>query len=189
MARKVGIDLDDVRTTAVAIAEHDGIDAVTMAAVARALGIRTPSLYAHVDGVAGLRGLVAAQGAHRLARALAEAADGCTGGDALRAFAQAYREFAHDSAGLYDAAQADAPSPADDPELAAALTAPVDLVAAALEALGVPREQHVHHVRSIRAALHGFVDLERKAGFGLPDDVDASYATLVELLLAGLERH
>jgi Tetracyclin repressor-like, C-terminal domain len=33
----------------------------------------------------------------------------------------------------------------------------------------------VDAIRSLRAALHGFVELERAGGFGLPDSVDRSY--------------
>lgn len=186
MARRAGVDLDDVRAAAVAIADGQGYDALTLAAVARDVGIRAPSLYAHVDGLAGLRRLVAVEGAHRLAGALADAADGASGEDALRVFAAAYRTFAHRHPGLYDAVQADAPAPADDPGLAAALLEPVHLVAAALDDLGLPPDRHVHLVRGVRAALHGFVDLERRGGFGLPEGVDASFGALVDLLVAGL---
>lgn len=186
MARKAGIDLDDVRAAAVEIADRGGYDGLTVAAVARELGIRSPSLYAHVDGVSGLRRLVAAEGAHRIADALAEAARGISGEQALRAFAHAYRAFAHRHPGLYDAVQADAPSPSEDPSLAAALAEPIHLVAAALSDLDLPPERHVHLIRGIRSALHGFVDLERQGGFGLPEDIDTSFAVLTDLLVAGL---
>jgi hypothetical protein len=34
--------------------------------------------------------------------------------------------------------------------------------------------------------LHGFVALERSGGFGLPEDTDKSFATAVDMLIAGL---
>jgi hypothetical protein len=34
--------------------------------------------------------------------------------------------------------------------------------------------------------LHGFVSLEASGGFGLPDDVDESFETLIDVLVAGL---
>ena len=43
-------------------------------------------------------------------------------------------------------------------------------------------------VRAVRAAVHGFVVLELDGGFGMPDDVDASFAFLVDGLVGGLER-
>jgi len=186
MARKAGIGLDDVRAAAVDIADRDGHDGLTVAAVARELGIRSPSLYAHVDGVSGLRRLVAVEGAHRIAAALSDSALGISGEQALRSFAHAYRAFAHLHPGLYDAIQADAPSPDEDPALAAALAEPVHLVAAALSDLDLPPERHIHLIRGIRCALHGFVDLERRGGFGLPEDIDTSFVALTDLLVGGL---
>jgi len=44
----------------------------------------------------------------------------------------------------------------------------------------------VHAVRTVRSAVHGFVMLELAGGFGLPEDVDASFAHLVRVLEAGL---
>ena len=41
-------------------------------------------------------------------------------------------------------------------------------------------------IRTVRSALHGFVSLEASGGFGLPDDVDASFETLVDVLIAGM---
>lgn len=38
----------------------------------------------------------------------------------------------------------------------------------------------------LRAALHGFVSLEREGGFAIPIDVDESYRRLVHILDRGL---
>jgi hypothetical protein len=41
-------------------------------------------------------------------------------------------------------------------------------------------------VRTVRSALHGFVSREASGGFGLPEDVDASFQVLLDVLAAGL---
>ena len=64
----------------------------------------------------------------------------------------------------------------------------VDEMARAVAALGVPPENRIDAVRAVRAAVHGFVVLELGGGFGMPDDVDASFAFLVDGLVGGLER-
>jgi len=43
----------------------------------------------------------------------------------------------------------------------------------------------VHAVRAIRSALHGFVDNERRGGFGMPLDIDESFAVMLDLILPG----
>jgi hypothetical protein len=42
-------------------------------------------------------------------------------------------------------------------------------------------------VRIVRAALHGFAALETEEGFGIPLDVDDTFARLVDVLDRGLE--
>ena len=61
-------------------------------------------------------------------------------------------------------------------------------LSAAVAALGVPDERRIDAVRAFRAAMHGFVVLELEGGFGMPDDVDASFDFLVAGLVGGLER-
>lgn len=186
MARKLGLTLDDVVSAATAIADADGLEGVTMASVAARLGVKTPSLYAHVDGLAALRRTLALAAARALADALQQATVGRYGADAIRSAAYAYRAFAAQSPGLYGSAQL-AADPADDPELAAALYTVIVPVLRAISEAGVKRpDAHVHLTRALRSALHGFVHLERHGGFGLPADVDESFRRLVDLLLAGL---
>ena len=48
------------------------------------------------------------------------------------------------------------------------------------------RTRSIHAVRAVRAALHGFVALEAAGGFGLPVDREASFDRLVAALAAGL---
>ena len=50
---------------------------------------------------------------------------------------------------------------------------------------GIPEVDLVHAVRAIRSALHGFVDNERRGGFGMPLDIDESFAVMLDLILPG----
>jgi hypothetical protein len=59
-------------------------------------------------------------------------------------------------------------------------TDPVAVLAAVLRGFGITEDRSVHAIRALRSALHGFVDLEVQGGFGLPEDVDESFALLVE---------
>jgi hypothetical protein len=55
-----------------------------------------------------------------------------------------------------------------------------------LSGLGLPQREAVPLIRTVRSALHGFLSLEASGGFGLPDDIDESFETLIEVLVAGL---
>jgi AcrR family transcriptional regulator len=185
MARKLGLTLTDVVDAAAAIADGEGLDAVTLASVAARLGIRAPSLYAHVHGLDGLRRALALRAAGAMAQALVAATDGAAGLEAIRRLAHAYRAFALAHPGLYAAAQR-AVRPGEDDELYQALAAPVAPAVRALGEAGVPRGELIHVARVVRSALHGFVALEAGGGFGMPQSVDESFARLVDLLLAGI---
>ena len=88
---RAGLDADAVVAAAAELADADGLEAVTLARLASRLGVRAPSLYAHVDGLADLRRRIAARGALELAAELQAAAAGRAGADALLAIANAYR--------------------------------------------------------------------------------------------------
>ena len=64
---RLGLDTAAVVGAAGAIADDQGVDAVTLARVADRLGVRAPSLYVHITGLAELRRLLAARGARELA--------------------------------------------------------------------------------------------------------------------------
>lgn len=185
MARKRGITVDDVVAAAAAIADARGFERVTLRAVAESVGVRPPSLFAHVDSLGGLRRLLALRAAKEMERALRRAVRGRRGVEALRALAHAYRRWALRRPGLYAAAQR-AVRPGEDEELYGALAAVVALAVRALSEAGVGPDDLIHVTRGIRSALHGFVELERSAGFGMPEDVDESFDRLVELLLSGV---
>lgn len=186
MGRKVGLELDDVVDAAMEIADRDGIEAATLSAVARELGIKTPSLYNHVDGVEGLRRHLAIRGSEILLDEFKRAAEGLEGSDALRAVAHADRRFAKQHPGLYES-YLPAPREEDDPELYQSVAEPVFFIAYILLDMGIPREDAIHLIRALRATLHGFLDLEAKDGFGMPVDIDTSFEEAVELMIKGIE--
>lgn len=183
MGRKAGITTTDVTREAAAIADRDGLAAATLTAVADRLSIRTPSLYNHVDGLAGLRRLLALHAATSLAEAFDAAADGRAGADRLRAIAVAYRTFALRHPGLYEALLP-APRPGEDDELYEAMAAPAMVVADTLIELGAPPPDAIHVTRVLRSLLHGFVHLETHGGFGMPLDIDASFDLTLDVIVA-----
>jgi AcrR family transcriptional regulator len=183
MAR-AGLNTEAVVAAAAALADREGLDAVTLARLAADAGVRSPSLYAHVDGLGDVRRRLGMRGAHELAAALRGAATGRSGGDALRAIAAAQREYARRHPGTYLAAQR-APAPGDDEAKAAAGEA-VDVLVAVMAGYGLEGDDAIHATRAVRAALHGFAVLETDHGFGMKLDLDESFARLVDLLDRGL---
>ena len=180
---RLGLDTEGVVVAAAAIADAQGVDAVTLARVADRLGVRAPSLYVHITGLAELRRLLAARGARELAETVRAAVAGQARRDALSAAAGAYRRYAHDHPGRYAAMQRAPAGDGEDAEAAAALYA---VIRSALSGYHLRGAAEVHGIRAVRAGLHGFVSLEQLGGLRMRVSTDASYAGLVEMLHLGL---
>ena len=76
------------------MADQVGLDGLTLAAVAKRLGISLPGLYKHIESLDSLKRDLAVLGVRELTAAMSAAAVGRSGRDALRAIAGAYRTYA-----------------------------------------------------------------------------------------------
>jgi AcrR family transcriptional regulator len=182
MAR-AGLDSETVVRAAAELADAEGLDRLTLAALAQRLGVRSPSLYAHVAGLADLRVRLAIDASHDLRDALATAALGRAGGDALRSVADAYRAWALAHPGRYATI---AHNVSDDPEATAAASAVVDVVFAVMRGYGLEGEDAVHAVRAVRSAIHGFITLEQGGGFQMPVDLEQTWERMITMFDRGL---
>lgn len=158
------------------ILEQSGADAVTMHAVARAVGIRAPSLYRHFPDRAALLEALALEGFTLLSARMQAAA---RAEQPLTAMAHAYRAFAHNSPQRYlhmlsrqtsmrdslDAARAGAASP---------LLGYLDSRVGAERALSM--------ARLLTAFAHGFVSMELNGAFRLGGNPEADFDEGVRVL-------
>ncbi|MET8120326.1 WHG domain-containing protein [Micromonospora sp. NPDC005189] len=174
---RVGLNQQTVVREAARLADEVGYQQLTLAALAGRLGVALPSLYKHVRGADALAQKLSALVTAELATELTTAAAGRAGGDALRAMADAYRDYAHRHPGRYPATQ-QVPDPTD-PEHVEAGERAVGAIFAVLRGYGLTDDDLVDAARVVRSALHGFVSLEAAGGFGLPREVDRSYHQLV----------
>lgn len=177
----------DVALDVVDVGGRTGFADLTLAAVASAAGVSTPSLYKHVASLASLRRDIAVRAVEELVRTTARATVGRSGPDAIRALGHAMRDYARAHPGRYAAVQVAAdPDDPDDAPLAAAGADAVAVLGAVVAGAGVPADRLVDAVRIVRSAVHGFVTLELDLGFRLPDDLDTSFDALLDVVVAGL---
>jgi AcrR family transcriptional regulator len=173
-----------VAREAATLADQRGLDALSLADLAAHLGVRPPSLYNHIPNLAALGRDLGVLGAQELGARLARAAVGKAGDAAVLALADAYRTFARERPGLYAAIQR-APALDDDAGQAAAAEV-VAIIQSVLAAYGLLGDDAIHTIRALRSLLHGFTTLELHGGFGLPLDLDESFARLLAIFIAGL---
>lgn len=159
---RAGLSPEVVTRAAADLADELGLVPLTLAAVARRLGVRAPSLYAHVTGESDLKQRVAllalAESADRVAAAVA----GRSGRAALDALGRAYGEYAADHPGRHEATALRL-----DDEVAAVGAGPrhASLARAALRSYALGEPDETHAVRMLGATVRGWTDLERAGGF------------------------
>lgn len=184
MTPRRGLDLDIIVHTAAAIADERGLEEVTLASLAAELGVRSPSLYNHVNGLPELKELLTTLALRRLDDKLASVGDRKPGEEQIMALAEAYSAFAKEHPGLYELTiKAPADGAAVQQELAARL---VGRLVAAVEPLGLKEEEAIHAVRGFRSLLHGFASIVQKGGFGMPIDLNVSIRYVMRRYIRGL---
>jgi AcrR family transcriptional regulator len=167
------------------VLEADGLDAVTMAAVATRVGVRAPSLYKHLrdraELVSGVVAVAAAELTDELEGALAAAPHDPAA--RVQAIAEAYRSFAtrnpRVSALFFADLGPDLPIP--HAELARSAR---PVVEAAARLAG--EERALPAARALTAFVHGFTSMESGGAFRLGGNVDEAFALGVDALVRGL---
>jgi AcrR family transcriptional regulator len=177
------LSVDRLVDVAAEIADREGLEAVTLARIATDVGVKTPSLYNHVDGLAGLHRALSLRAIQELGERLQRAAVGLARDDAVHAVATAYRDFARERPGLYATTLPSSEHAA--PELRDAGHRVVETVVSVLAGYGLEGDEAIHATRALRSVLHGFTSLELAGGFGLDVSVEATFEWILDRLTAG----
>ncbi|WP_432840031.1 TetR/AcrR family transcriptional regulator [Dactylosporangium sp. CA-092794] len=182
-----GLDPAAVVTAAADLADEVGFAGLTMGLVAGRIGVRTPSLYKHIDSLDALKRGISVRAKRELGGTLARAAVGRSGPEAFRAFADAYRRWVLDHPGRY-AATARVPAAGDEEDRRAgddALQVLLDVSAG----FGLRGADAIDAARGVRSAMHGFVSLEAAGAFGHLGETARSYRCLVDALITALHTY
>lgn len=189
MSPRTGLTKTAVVQAAAKLINAEGPGALTLNRLAEKLGIRTPSLYNHVDGLPGLQKELAVMNARLLADRLNEAAVGKSGTELFMDVAQAFRDYVKEYPGLYlSTLRSSGTRAVLDENLIREEDRALKIGLAVMASLGLQGEDAIHGLRAFRSMVHGFATLEVAGGFGLPQDCDESFRRLVEASMAGLRR-
>ena len=166
--------LDAIIDAGRALLEADGLDGLTMQAVADRVGVRAPSLYKRVRNRDELIARIAEATLQELSERLDDAADPTPGADPgaeLARFARAVRAFAHERPAGFRLIFA------PGAELRLSDAALADASGAVLRVAGelAGDEQRLDAARTITAWVNGFVSMELAGAFRLGGDVDRAF--------------
>lgn len=182
---RAGLTGDDVAASAAELADEIGFQGVTMDLLADRLGVRSPSLYKHVGGLADVQHRMATLALTELGEVIRDAVAGRAGRDALGAMLTAVRAYVSAHPGRYAATIGAEPTGPDDPLLAASTRA-INSIGAVLRGYGIGEDEMTHAIRTIRSIMHGFALLEASRGFQWDADPDDSYEWLIRFADRGL---
>lgn len=184
---RAGLTAEDVVSAAADIADEIGYDNLTMGLVAHRLGVRSPSLYKHIRGLADLQHRIATLAITELGEATRDAMLGTAGPDALAAFASAFRSYVVAHPGRYAATIGAEFTGPDDPLFTASARL-LDSIAAVLRGYGISAAEMDHALRTIRSTFHGFATLQAANGFQWSADPDESFEWMIHFVDRGLRR-
>ena len=182
---RAGLTAAVVTAAGAGLADEAGLAQLSMGAVAEQLGVKTPSLYKHVVGLADLTHRIAVLATTELDDAIRDATQGRAGEEALRAAADAMRRFITRHPGRYAATIGARPDGPEDP-LALARERSLSAFAAVLRGYRLDAGEEIHALRTLRSMLHGFITLEVAGGFQYATDITTSFTWMTELLHEGL---
>lgn len=175
--------LDEIVAAGRDLVDTEGVDGLTMGAVAAAVGVKAPSLYKHVSSRADLVRLIAEAVVAELGVSLESSVHGTDAELDLASLAQAFRAFAHSRPQAYRLVFSPLPEewrPGRD-----ALAAASEPVLRTVQALAGP-EHALDGARLVTAWAHGFMTMELAGAFRLDGDLDRAFSFGIERLAASL---
>ena len=182
---KAGLDKKTIIEAAANMADERGAANVTLKVLAAELGVKSPSLYKHFSG--GLDELnkeLMLYGWRLLEADITRAAIGKSKDHAVRSICAAYRKFAAEHKGVFEAMQWYNMYQSEEHLQASQGT--LDVLFQVLEAYGVTEEQTVHIARMLRGFLQGFSAIESHGGFGNPTPLDDTFDFALNTILNGI---
>jgi AcrR family transcriptional regulator len=182
---RAGLTAESVVIAGAEIADELGYANLNLVLVAQRLGVRTPSIYKHLDGLADLQHRIATLAMAELGEVTRDAVAGRAGRDALAAMARALRAYVTAHPGRYSATIGAEFTGFDDPLLREG-TRVIELIAAVLRGYGIGENDMVHAIRVVRCTLHGFAVLQATNAFQWSGDIDDSFEALIAFIHRGL---
>jgi AcrR family transcriptional regulator len=165
------------------IVEQDGLEALSMQAVADAVDVRPPSLYKRFADRDSLLRTVQAEAFDDLRHSLERVPAALPPPERLRRIADVYRSFARRRRRLYAAMFYDTGDRRPEDVTMRARTAE-PLIRAVTDLVGA--ERALPASRLLTAFVHGFVTMELSSAFRLGGNVDDAYAYGVDTLIGAL---
>ena len=179
-----GLNRSAVIEAAIEFANQESFQALSLGSIARKLAIKPPSLYKHINSLEDLQDELGIRGATELTKKILSIEKKNNPKKELFEACLVYRNYALEHKALYDAIQPAMNRRSKEFQNVATLL--LESIIPFVFALKVPKKNLIHAVRSLRSLLHGFIELERQGGFGMPEDINDSFKMLIKIYTEGI---
>ncbi|WP_223885097.1 TetR/AcrR family transcriptional regulator [Nocardia colli] len=181
----MGLSRADVVAAGATLVDEIGFANLALGTLAERLGVRTPSLYKHIDSLADLRHGIAALAITELDQQVRDAMRDRSGTGALAAFANAFRDYLVAHPGRYAATIGEPYTGPEDPMLHSGSRL-LESMETVLHGYDIDEQDMVHAMRALRGAFHGFATLQTSNGFQWSEDTDSSFEWMIRFIDQGL---
>ena len=167
---RAGLTVERLAQAGAELADEEGFESVTVSGLARRVGVKPASLYAHIASSDELRIRIAVLALDELADRGDAVIAGRAGRDALFALANVYRDYAAEHPGRHAATRQPFGSTSiADPELTRAVLAAgarhAHLTRSIMRGYDLTEPEQTHAIRLMGSIFQGFISLELGGGF------------------------
>lgn len=183
---RIKIDKDTIIMEAAHMANETGIENLSLKTLAARLGVKSPSLYNHVDGLDDLKRQVMLYGWKEMEDRMIQAVIGVTGYDAVRAMCHAFHKYATENQGVFSAMLWF--NQFEDEQTLETASRMTSIFFKITDSLNISQENCCHLVRMFRGFLEGFALLENHHAFGNAQPIEESFHLAVDILIEGMKK-
>lgn len=174
----------EIIQTTIELADQKGLNGVSLKAVGELLGIKTPSLYNHVDSLEDLLRMVAHHGMQEMNAALTLAAVGKNQDEAMKGVAIAYLQYMCKHPGGYEVIQW--VSWHQNEETAQLLQQFRELLLLLLATYDFDEKDHPAILRLWMGVLHGYTSMNLGAALQAPEQTEHEFMDALDTVLCGI---
>lgn len=182
---RVGMDKDIIISKAVELVNKVGIEHITLKMLADNLGVKSPSLYNHINGLDDLKEQLMIYGWKQTEQRILHTVIGMSGYDAIRAMCYAFYDYATENPGVFDVMLWYNKFQSDEMEMATSEL--LSIIFKITKSLNLPDDYCFHLIRTFRGFLEGFFLLVNNGSFGHSLPIMTSFDISINILIAGIK--
>lgn len=183
---RTGLTRKEIVDAAIKLIDQKGSHRLSIHALARHLGVRAPSLYHHYNDLSEISLCVSSRLTEQIAELLKNKVKGKKGARAIKAMANAYRDYALTHPGLYQMSVV-FPAFTQDKLVASFLDLREVFGKIIRENYDLTEKQVWSAARTLRGFFHGFVSLELTGGWSDIICPKTSFDQSIAFIITGFE--